>query len=123
MKDTLVLTKKRRVATMGRRKGGKNFGNFVEEKNEPILVYDNEMQSLPNIFTSINKDFITIDDLINSSGLSYDTCARVIREIKAVSDVFKISGVVHRTDYYLFLSRRFNKIKLEATPAKAEGVV
>lgn len=92
---------------MGRKAGGKNFGGFIEEAQTPIEVTDTEVKVLPEIFTSISKDFITIRDIMESSGLSYDTCAKVIREIKNVSDVFKISGCVHRTDYFMFLSRRF----------------
>lgn len=92
---------------MGRKAGGKNFGNFTEDPQKAIEVSDSEVKVLPEIFTSMGKDFITIRDIMETSGLSYDTCAKIIREIKSVSDVFKISGCVHRTDYYLFLSRRF----------------
>ncbi len=94
---------------MGRNKGGRNFGNIIDEEQPQSEIYisDTEQQALPCIFTSFNKDFISIQDLMSASGLSYDTCAKVIREIKAVSDVFRISGCVHRTDYFLYLSRRF----------------
>ncbi len=92
---------------MGRKAGGKNFGNFIDEPPKVIEVSDSEVKVLPEIFTSMGKDFITIRDFMETSGLSYDTCARIIREIKSVSDVFKVSGCVHRTDYYIYLSRRF----------------
>lgn len=92
---------------MGRKAGGRNFGNFTEEPQETIAITETERRELPDIFTSISKDFISIQDLIETSGLSYDTCARIIREIKSVSDVFRIAGCVHRTDYFMYLSRRF----------------
>ncbi len=92
---------------MGRKKGGKNFGNFIEEEKNQIEILGTEKETLPEIFTCIDKDFISVQDLIQTSGLSYDTCARIIREIKSVSDVFKIAGCVHRTDYFLYLSRQF----------------
>ena len=93
---------------MGRKPGGKNFGNFTEAPVAAVAVKVTEMErhDLPNIFTSITKDFISVRDLMDSSGLSYDTCTKIIREIKAISDVFGIVGFVHRTDYYLYLSRR-----------------
>ncbi len=94
---------------MGRKKGGHNFGNLIETEppQTEIYVTEAEQHVLPNIFTSIDKDFISITDLMTASGLSYDTCAKVIREIKGVSDVFRIAGCVHRTDYFMYLSRRF----------------
>lgn len=91
---------------MGRKSGGKNLGNFTEEKSV-IQMTALESESLPEIFTCIEKDFISISDLMKDSGLSYDACAKIIREIKAVSDIFHISGYVHRTDYFVYLSRRF----------------
>lgn len=92
---------------MGRKAGGKNGVNSVVNENEPTLITVDERNSLPDIFTSINKDFICIKDLEAASGLSYDVCAKIVREIKAVSDIFHISGYVHRTDYFVYLSRRF----------------
>lgn len=92
---------------MGRKAGGKNFGNFTEAPQTSIEVTEVEQNALPNIFTSIKKDFISIQDIMETSGLSYDTCSKIIREIKSVSDVFKIAGCVHRTDYFMFISRRF----------------
>ncbi len=91
---------------MGRKAGGKNLGNFMEEK-QSVQMTALESESLPEIFTCIEKDFISINDLIKDSGLSYDACAKIIREIKAVSDIFHISGYIHRTDYFVYLSRRF----------------
>lgn len=94
---------------MGRRKGSINYGNFAEAEPQQIEVFEGEMESLPEIYTNINKDFIQVNDMMNASGLSYDTCARIIRQIKSVSDVFGIQGVVHRTDYFLYLKRKFNQ--------------
>ena len=93
---------------MGRKAGGKNFANFTEQPPQiAIDITETERRDLASVFTSIPKDFISIHDLMDTSGLSYDTCAKIVREIKGVSDVFGIAGCVHRTDYYLFLSRRF----------------
>lgn len=92
---------------MGRKAGGKNFGNFSEEEKLPVEVPEMEKKALSDIFTCINKDFITVKDLQESSGLSYDTCAKIIRQIKAVSDLFSISGCVHRTDYFMYISRQY----------------
>jgi hypothetical protein len=101
---------------MGRKAGGKNFGNFTSEeattkkekvKRNYIEVSKYEKEAITTIFTGIKKDFIGVQDLIDASGLSYDTCVRLIREIKAVSDVFGISGYIHRTDYFIYLTRKF----------------
>lgn len=93
---------------MGRRTGSKNAGNFQTNADDvkPIAISEEDKNYLPDVFTSIGKDFITVDTLQEASGLSYDTCCRIIREIKSVSDIFHISGCVHRTDYFLYLSRR-----------------
>ncbi len=92
---------------MGRKAGGKNFGNFTEEITS-IEITGSEREQLPKVFTSFDKDFISVQDLMNTSGLSYDTCAKIIREIKSISDIFHIAGYVHRTDYFMYLSSRFN---------------
>lgn len=100
---------------MGRKAGGKNFGNFDTEPKMTATekaiatgeISAEDKARLPEIFTCIKKDFICIEDLMTDSGLGYDTCAKIIREIKAVSDTFRISGCVHRTDYYAYLSRKF----------------
>ena len=92
---------------MGRKAGGKNGENLGTPEKEPTLITADERNSLPDIFTSINKDFISIQDIKSASGLSYDACAKIVREIKAVSDIFNISGYVHRTDYFVYLSRKF----------------
>lgn len=91
---------------MGRKAGGRNFGNFTEEPQETIVITETEQSELPDSFTTIPKDFISIQDLIVNSGLSYDTCARIIREIKNVCDSFHIAGYVHRSDYAMYLSLR-----------------
>ncbi len=96
---------------MGRKAGGKNFENLVEEEKEPIKIPEAEKQELSKIFTCIPKDFISVRDLQEQSGLSYDKCSKMVREIKAVSDVFGITGVVHRTDYFMYLSFRYSVIK------------
>lgn len=92
---------------MGRKAGGKNFGNIVDEPEKVVEVTQFEKSALMEIFTCIQKDFITIKDLEESSGLSYDTCAKIMRGIKSISDTFRISGCVHRTDYFMYLSRKF----------------
>ncbi|MDE7438948.1 MAG: hypothetical protein K2N23_00305 [Clostridia bacterium] len=100
---------------MGRKLGGKNGTKLIEEE-QPTLITVDERNSLPDIFTSIAKDFISIKDIESASGLSYQQCAKIVREIKAVSDIFHIAGYVHRTDYFVYLSRRFACVK-----ASAEG--
>lgn len=95
---------------MGRKAGGKNFGHLSEEARQPIAIPEAEKEQLPNIFTNFKKDFISVTDLMEDSGLSYDTCAKIIREIKEVSDVFGVSGYVHRTDYFMYLSFRYNAL-------------
>ena len=97
---------------MGRPKGSKNAGNTEKIFTEPIAVTEDEKSDLSKVFTSIQKDFIGINDLMNASGLSYDMCAKIVREIKAVSDAFGISGYVHRMDYYIFVSRRFTAVQI-----------
>ena len=100
---------------MGRKAGGKNFGNFDTEPKQTVTekaiaageISEADKARLPEIFTCIKKDFITVKDFMEISGLGYDTCAKIIREIKAISDIFRISGCVHRTDYYAYLSRKF----------------
>ena len=92
---------------MGRKAGGKNFGNYLNTQALPIEVTEEEKDSLADIFTCIPKDFIGVQDMINSSGLSYETCIKIIREIKSVSDIFNISGYVHRTDDFLYIPRKF----------------
>lgn len=99
---------------MGRKAGGKNYGNMNTEVQQPIVIPEEEKNALPDIFTCFTKDFITVSDLVESSGLSYDTCSKIIREIKGISDVFGISGCVHRTDYFMYLSFRFAVLKENA---------
>lgn len=92
---------------MGRKAGGKNFGNMTVETVAQIQATKDERAALPQIFTCIQKDFISIQDMMDFSGLSYETCSKIIREIKAVSDTFHIAGCIHRADYYMFLSKRW----------------
>lgn len=95
---------------MGRPKGSKNAGTREQAPGQPTLVSIEEKEKLSEVFTSITKDFIGARDLMEASGLSYDICLKIIREIKAVSDSFGISGYVHRSDYYIFMSRRFKAV-------------
>lgn len=92
---------------MGRPKGSKN-GVRTKEEPAPVCVTEDEKNRLAEIFTSIEKDIISIDDFQKSSGLSYQVCAKLVREIKGVSDILNITGYVHRTDYYIYLSRKFS---------------
>ena len=99
---------------MGRKPGGKNFANMnleKEKKKQPIEITETDKEKISEIFTHFDKDFITVQDFMADSKLSYQMCTRIIREIKGVSDVFGISGCIHRTDYYTYLSFRFNAIK------------
>ena len=94
---------------MGRPKGSKNYVK-TDAEPAPVQITEDEKNSLSAIFTSIEKDIISIDDFQRSSGLSYQLCAKLIREIKGVSDILHISGVVHRADYFIYLSRRFSVV-------------
>ncbi len=100
---------------MGRKAGGKNYGNIAEEAAHGVELPQTERDKLPIIFTKIDKDFISISDLMDVSGLSYDSCSRIMRQIKAVSDIFGISGHVHRTDYYVYVARQFSAGVKEVT--------
>lgn len=97
---------------MSRKAESKN--NSADAVRPSIDIPEAEKNALPEIFTCFTKDFISVNDLKESSGLSYDTCSKIIREIKCVSDVFGISGYVHRTDYFMYLSFRFSILKEEA---------
>ena len=109
------------MAKTGRKAGGRNFNNisaadnrfeqFIpqNEADKTVEVQEEHETILPEIFTTINKDFIRIDDLMAASGLAYDTCSRIIREIKSISDTFQISGTIHRTDYYAYIRFRLNR--------------
>ena len=92
---------------MARPKGSKNVGTPQKEAPQLTFVTGEEKDKLSEVFTCIQKDFIGVQDLMDTSGLSYNLCAKLIREIKAVSDICRIQGYVHRADYYLYLSRRF----------------
>lgn len=96
---------------MSRKAESKNGDNCAETVRPPIEIPEAEKNALPDIFTCFKKDFISVGDLVESSGLSYDKCREIIREIKCVSDVFGISGYVHRTDYFMYLSFRFSILK------------
>lgn len=85
--------------------------NFEGEHNRVIEVSEVNQMDLSRIFTCINKDFISVQDFQEYSGLSYEICTRIIRQIKSISDSFHISCYVHRTDYYLYLMRNFNRTK------------
>jgi hypothetical protein len=80
---------------------------MAERAIQSGIVTAEDKAPLKDIFTCTDKDFLTIKDFENMTGLSYDACARIVREIKSISDVFGISGVVHRVDYYTFLSHGF----------------
>lgn len=92
---------------MGRKAGGKNYANMAVEVPMPINITEAERETLPKIYTCFEKDIISIEDFMSMSGLSYSICAKIVREIKSISDVLNIQGCVHRTDYFMYLSRRF----------------
>ena len=87
---------------MSKPKGSKNYGNLM---SETVIEASTDVRSnIKDIFTTINKDMISVQDFMSNTGLSYDTCARLVRQIKATSDICGVSGYVHRTDYYIYLS-------------------
>ncbi len=58
------------------------------------------------IFTVTDKDFLDVHDFMEMTGLADGRCYQIIREIKSVSDIFKIAGMVHRVDYYNYIVYR-----------------
>lgn len=92
---------------MGRKAGGRNGANLGATEYKPIVITSDEFNAIKGNMTTINKDMISIKDFEVSLGLSYDLCAKIVREIKAVSDTFHISGKVHRVDYLVYLTRKF----------------
>lgn len=54
------------------------------------------------------KEVIRAKDIRAEFGVSLSTAYKIIREIKAVSDVLGISGMVHQKDYQAYINR-FNK--------------
>ncbi len=62
--------------------------------------------SLESIFTTVNKDFFTVEDFEDMAGIGYEVAAKLIREIKSTSDVFGLKGRVHRVDYYNYINYR-----------------
>ncbi|MCD8200539.1 MAG: hypothetical protein LUD47_00510 [Clostridia bacterium] len=54
-------------------------------------------------FTCVDKDFFGADDFAVMLGMSHDEGAKIIRQIKAVSDIFGITGRVHRADYQKYV--------------------
>lgn len=109
------------MAKTGRKAGGRNFNNVAaadnrfeqfipqNEADKTAEVQEEHETILPEIFTTMNKDFISINDLMEASGLSYNTCSKIVRQIKAISDTFQISGTIHRTDYYAYIKFRLNR--------------
>lgn len=91
---------------MGRKAGGKNGVNLGVTEYEPTIVTTDEFAVIKDNLTTIDKDLISIKDFEQALGLSYDLCAQIVREIKAVSDTFHILGKVHRMDYLLYLLRK-----------------
>lgn len=61
--------------------------------------------NIEQLFTGSNRDFFTIDWFMEQTGLKRTRCAQIVREIKSVSDVFGLPGMVHRTDYYRYCTR------------------
>lgn len=92
---------------MGRPKGSKNYSTVAPVPAPTVKVTAAEKEKLTEIFTCSKKDVISIRDFMEMTGLSYDLCAKLVREIKSVSDIIGIVGHVHRTDYFMYLSRRY----------------
>ncbi len=58
---------------------------------------------LMKIFTACEKDFLSVDDLKEMTGLADTRCIKLLRDVKGVSDVFKLKGRIHRVDYYKYI--------------------
>lgn len=56
-------------------------------------------------FTASDRDFFDIEWFMKQTGLKYTKCAQLVREIKSVSDVFGLPGMVHRVDYMRYVNR------------------
>lgn len=94
---------------MGRKASGKEFEILKGEPNQLKEVFKADQIAFTKIFTCINKDFISVQDFQENSGLSREICISIVNQIKSVSDIFHIAGSVHRTDYYLYIVRNFIK--------------
>lgn len=55
--------------------------------------------------TTINKEFISVKDIQELSGLSYDTSVRIVAQVKECSDTCGVRGVITRADWIFYLSR------------------
>lgn len=53
----------------------------------------------------MEKELIRIEDLMAAMEISYDAAARIMRSIKAHSDLLGISGKVCHQDYVNFMNR------------------
>lgn len=71
-----------------------------------------------NLLTIIDKEVITIRDLMDALGVGYSTAAALIRSIKEYSDCLRLAGRVHRADYIKFLMRKQEPRKAEPRKAK-----
>lgn len=58
----------------------------------------------------VTKQVLTINDLMTMLDVKYDTACEKMKEIKAVSDIWQIKGVVGIDDYECYIeSRKGNK--------------
>jgi hypothetical protein len=59
----------------------------------------------------VTKQVLTIDDLMTILDCKKDTAYKKMREIKAVSDIWEISGIVAKEDYQYYIESRKGKAK------------
>lgn len=59
----------------------------------------------------MDKELIRIADMQAALGVPYDAAAKIIRTIKAYSDLLGISGAVCHQDYVNFMSRTQEVVK------------
>lgn len=63
----------------------------------------------------LSKDALSINDIEKLLGLSYQSSAKLIRQIKLKHDRLKIEGHIHTEDYFEFFNiktDRYKKVEL-----------
>lgn len=58
----------------------------------------------------VTKQVLTVKDLMTILDCKQDTAYRKIREIKSVSDIWQISGMVALEDYQYYIEQRKGKV-------------
>lgn len=91
------------------------FESLMKKKEDKLV----EEQK---VVTLINKELITIADLQNYFGISYNVASRKMREIKHYRDSLRLSGKVHRSDYIAYLTRNLTDDIIKEEVDYARGI-